>query len=132
MYQISISKQSKIFQYKCDPPIIPYLGMYLMDLVFIEESTPDTINTNLVNFSKLRMVSHIIRDIQTLQHTKYTIHYNKRVCDYLLNTSPLLSSDEAWKRSLQLEPKVEIEARNPMLNRRGAQKKFNLNSSSNA
>ena len=103
-----------------------------MDLVFIEESTPDTINTNLVNFSKLRMVSHIIRDIQTLQHTKYTIHYNKRVCDYLLNTSPLLSSDEAWKRSLQLEPKVEIEARNPMLNRRGAQKKFNLNSSSNA
>ena len=106
--------------------------MYLMDLVFIEESTPDTINTNLVNFSKLRMVSHIIRDIQTLQHSKYTIHYNKRVCDYLLNTSQLLSAEEAWKRSLQLEPKVEIEARNHVLTRRDAQKKFQLNSGSNA
>ena len=67
------------YQHKCDPPLIPYLGMYLMDLVFIEESTPDTLETNLVNFSKLRMVSHIIRDIRTFQHSKYTIHHNRRV-----------------------------------------------------
>jgi len=31
--------------------------MYLMDLVFIEESTPDFLENKLVNFSKLRMVS---------------------------------------------------------------------------
>lgn len=30
--------------------------MYLMDLVFIEESTPDFLDGNLINFSKLRMV----------------------------------------------------------------------------
>ena len=65
--------------HKCDPPLIPYLGMYLMDLVFIEESTPDTLDESLVNFAKLRMVSHIIRDIRTFQHSKYTIHYQKRV-----------------------------------------------------
>jgi hypothetical protein len=31
--------------------------MYLMDLVFIEESSPDFLEGNLINFSKLRMVN---------------------------------------------------------------------------
>lgn len=50
-----------------------------MDLVFIEESTPDFIDGNLVNFSKLRMVSHIIRDLRNFQQIKYTIHHNRKV-----------------------------------------------------
>jgi hypothetical protein len=34
--------------------------MYLMDLAFIEESTPDFVEGNLINFSKLRMVYSFI------------------------------------------------------------------------
>lgn len=41
----------------CDPPCVPYLGMYLADLAFIEEGTPNYTEDNLVNFSKMRMVS---------------------------------------------------------------------------
>lgn len=70
--------------HKSDPPCIPYLGMYLMDLVciiqfityllksfyfiiftfkkvFIEESTPDFAD-GLINFSKLRMVNEIFNN----------------------------------------------------------------------
>ena len=43
---------------RCDPPCIPYIGMYLSDLSFIEEGTPTTTEDGLLNFSKMRMVNN--------------------------------------------------------------------------
>ena len=42
---------------RCDPPSIPYVGMYLTDLSFIEGGTPNYSPDGLLNFSKMRMVS---------------------------------------------------------------------------
>ncbi|KAI2660225.1 Ras-specific guanine nucleotide-releasing factor 2 [Labeo rohita] len=63
----------------CNPPCVPYLGMYLTDLAFIEEGTPNFTEEGLVNFSKMRMISHIIREIRQFQQAPYRIDLQPKV-----------------------------------------------------
>ncbi|KAF3688835.1 Ras-specific guanine nucleotide-releasing factor 1 [Channa argus] len=90
----------------CDPPCVPYLGMYLTDLAFIEEGTPNYTEDNLVNFSKMRMISHIIREIRQFQQTAYKIDLQPKVAQYLLDRSSVLDEESMYEASLRIEPKV--------------------------
>uniref|UniRef100_A0AAR2L0L4 Ras protein-specific guanine nucleotide-releasing factor 1 n=1 Tax=Pygocentrus nattereri TaxID=42514 RepID=A0AAR2L0L4_PYGNA len=90
----------------CDPPCVPYLGMYLTDLAFIEEGTPNYTEDNLVNFSKMRMISHIIREIRQFQQTAYKIDHQPKAAQYLLDSSNVLDEESMYEASLRIEPKV--------------------------
>ncbi|CAH1120967.1 unnamed protein product [Ceutorhynchus assimilis] len=91
--------------HNCDPPCIPYLGVYLTDLSFIEEGTPNFVDDNLLNFSKMRMIAHIIREIRQYQQTSYKIDLVTRVSNYLLDTSLMMNDDQIYAESLKIEPR---------------------------
>ncbi|XP_005300721.2 ras-specific guanine nucleotide-releasing factor 1 isoform X1 [Chrysemys picta bellii] len=90
----------------CDPPCVPYLGMYLTDLAFIEEGTPNYTEDGLVNFSKMRMISHIIREIRQFQQTSYKIDHQAKVTQYLLDQSFVMDEESLYESSLRIEPKL--------------------------
>lgn len=81
--------------------------MYLSDLTFIEESTPNYTPEGLLNFAKMRMIAHVIREIRQFQQTPYKIEYNPKAAGYLLDPGLLLDDDELYRLSLAIEPKVQ-------------------------
>ncbi|XP_058430358.1 ras-specific guanine nucleotide-releasing factor 2 isoform X3 [Marmota monax] len=90
----------------CNPPAVPYLGMYLTDLAFIEEGTPNFTEEGLVNFSKMRMISHIIREIRQFQQTAYRIDHQPKVTQYLLDKALIIDEDTLYELSLKIEPRL--------------------------
>ncbi|RVE66231.1 hypothetical protein OJAV_G00124020 [Oryzias javanicus] len=90
----------------CNPPCVPYLGMYLTDLAFIEEGTPNFTEEGLVNFSKMRMISHIIREIRQFQQAPYRIEHQPKVTQFLLDKASVMDEDALYELSLKLEPRV--------------------------
>ncbi|KAG6452068.1 hypothetical protein O3G_MSEX007434 [Manduca sexta] len=92
--------------HRCDPPCIPYLGMYLSDLSFIEEGTSNYTPDGLLNFSKMRMIAHVIREIRNFQQTPYKIEHIPKVCDFLLDRSLVIQEERQYTLSLELEPRV--------------------------
>lgn len=91
--------------HRCDPPCIPYLGIYLSDLTFIDEGTPNFTDSGLLNFAKMRMIAHVIREVRQFQQTPYKIEPIHKAGAYLLDPSLRLSDDELYQRSLVIEPR---------------------------
>lgn len=85
------------------PPLIPYPGMYLSDLLFTDEGNKDTID-GLINFAKFRLVSQIIRRVQQYQLTGYDLTEHLPLQKMLLEVTSL-DDDTLYEISHYLEPK---------------------------
>ncbi|KAJ5074064.1 ras guanine nucleotide exchange factor i-related [Anaeramoeba ignava] len=87
------------------PPCIPYLGIYLTDLTFTEDGSPDFID-NLINFSKRRLICDYILEIQQLQQLGYNLQPVLQIQNFL-EKFPKLSEEELYKKSLEVEPREQ-------------------------
>jgi len=88
------------------PPCIPYLGVHLQDLVFIEDGNPDKLH-ELINWRKRKYVSKIVSTLLYYQtgEYKFKIPKNHPEALYFLDQLPIYSEKELWSKSLTCEPK---------------------------
>eukprot|EP01095_Lingulamoeba_sp_RSL-Kostka_P007846 TRINITY_DN2555_c0_g1_i1.p1 TRINITY_DN2555_c0_g1~~TRINITY_DN2555_c0_g1_i1.p1 ORF type:complete len:157 (+),score=21.49 TRINITY_DN2555_c0_g1_i1:361-831(+) len=88
---------------RSSPPAIPFLGVYLTDLTFIEEGNKDKIN-GLINFSKRKLEYGVI-----IQLMKYQIpnHHFKLLPKFttFFKSIPLLNEKDLYTLSLHIEPR---------------------------
>ncbi|KAH3762489.1 Ras guanine nucleotide exchange factor [Pelomyxa schiedti] len=117
------SRSLRNFIRAAKPPCLPYLCLYLTDIVFIMDGDPDTIGTQ-VNFAKCRMFSTVIREILTLQQIPFTPppmyqhpHHrsssgnsnstNRDLVQQMLLSTTHGSEEEMYKLSLLREPRAQ-------------------------
>lgn len=90
-----------------NPPCIPFFGVYLTDLTFIDDGIPSMIKkTDLINFFKRTKTAEVIREIQTYQNVSYPYKAVSELQDYILNMMVSAGDvHEMYERSLQVEPR---------------------------
>jgi len=93
--------------HKANPPCIPFFGIYLTDLTFIEDGIPSIIKkTQLINFAKRAKTAEVIRDIQQYQNVPYGLQGVNELQEYILrNMQTAGDVHEMYERSLQVEPR---------------------------
>eukprot|EP01113_Clastostelium_recurvatum_P028119 TRINITY_DN3403_c0_g1_i9.p1 TRINITY_DN3403_c0_g1~~TRINITY_DN3403_c0_g1_i9.p1 ORF type:complete len:762 (-),score=230.03 TRINITY_DN3403_c0_g1_i9:132-2417(-) len=89
------------------PPLVPYLGVFLTMMVYIEDGNPDRdqVDDTLINFEKFAMLANVIKEIASYQMTPYCFEVAPIVRTWLQNISEdtVMSEDEAYRRSCSLE-----------------------------
>ncbi|KAG1743304.1 ras guanine nucleotide exchange factor domain-containing protein [Suillus paluster] len=95
---------------KVSPPCVPFIGVFLTTLTFIQDGSKDTLPGNLVNFRKRQKASEVIQDIQRWQTFPHNFNPITSVQTYLEESLAKFSEqvdvgDYFWNLSLEREPR---------------------------
>jgi len=88
------------------PPILPYLGVYLRDIIFIDEGNPNYLGDKkdgMINFDKLLLIGDVLVAVRKWQLTPYTFEPNYVMREYLEKLL-VLPEEMLYKHSILCEP----------------------------
>ena len=86
-----------------NPPCVPFIGIFIKDLTFIEENA-DKID-GAINFGKRRLMYETIARIMLFQSAPYTCKFNHVLASILTDLPDLLDDDALYSQSLVAEPR---------------------------
>ena len=81
----------------------PYIGLYLRDLVYIEDGNPNNLN-GLINFKKRSMCSRILLEIKRFQTRPYPFVVDELIAPHVVHYFQV-SESECYQQSLRIEPR---------------------------
>jgi len=91
------------------PPLIPFQGIYLSDLTFMEEA-PDFLENGAINFHKMGLVGGVFNEIYKFQTVKHPLFPVDCIQEYILNFGSAVIYDDVqlYDISKKIEPRKEI------------------------
>jgi len=96
------------------PPVLPYLGVFLRDLTFIEEGNPTFTEKLIVNLEKMKLITTVISDIQEYQnpnvYNPYFPALRSKDRKFLKSGLVGLSEDALYDLSYKAEPTANLNA----------------------
>jgi len=116
MTQVNSANGYKVYREilsNVQPPCIPYLGIYLTDLTFMDDGSPNFLPSpkegkDLINFAKRRVIAGVITQVQTFQLSGYNLQPVHQIL-MLVKTEKMkqqkLDEKEIWKLSQIEEPR---------------------------
>uniref|UniRef100_A0A3B3X8F6 Ral guanine nucleotide dissociation stimulator-like 1 n=1 Tax=Poecilia mexicana TaxID=48701 RepID=A0A3B3X8F6_9TELE len=98
--------------------VVPYLGTYLTVLTMLDTALPDTTEDGLINFEKRRREFDVLSQIRVLQAScsQYKLPKHPKIAAWL-HGHRLLTDQESYEMSKQLEPPVDACSPNSWSNR---------------
>ncbi|EAU34260.1 predicted protein [Aspergillus terreus NIH2624] len=97
---------------RTSPPCVPFLGIYLTDLTFIEDGIPDLVQPGMINFSKRAKTAEILHDMQQYQNMPYSLQPVAELQEFVVRGIQAAGDvNEMYERSLRLEPRQMHEER---------------------
>lgn len=91
---------------------IPYLGLWLSDLTFIDDGNPDNLDSGLLNFEKVSMTAKRIREFQDCLTLPYNIGSYDKVRSLLANAE-IWDENEIFRFSKLREARHDEDAQLP-------------------
>ncbi|KAL1950628.1 hypothetical protein VTO73DRAFT_5752 [Trametes versicolor] len=92
------------------PPCVPFIGVYLTTLTFINDGAEDKLAGNMINFRKRQKAAEVIQDIKRWQAKPYNFQTVAPVLAYLEESFQAYQDaqdygDQFWNLSLEREPR---------------------------
>ncbi|KAG0217118.1 hypothetical protein BGX31_000348, partial [Mortierella sp. GBA43] len=94
--------------HSANPPCVPFLGVYLTDLVFIEDGNADFLKgaDQHINFYKRGRTAEVIREIQQYQSVPYCLTSIREIQAFIRRGMDQSKSvSDLYDQSLELEPR---------------------------
>jgi len=89
-------------------PLIPFMGLFVRDLTFLNDGNPKKFKSGLYNFAKLRMISEKVLRMSAYQQSSYNLPHSKQsqpIREYLKDPSVMTDENALYKCSLLCEPR---------------------------